>query len=59
LHFEKREEKRRKNLAGPKIREKREEQLPSLIPACHVIIISEFLRRELLHYHYPKEKARL
>lgn len=59
LNFKKRERKRGKNLAGPK-REKRERtKLPSVNSASRIIIISEFLTRELPHYHYPKEKARL
>jgi len=59
LNFKKREGRRGKILAGPK-REKRERtKLPSANSASHIIIISEFLTRELHRCHYSKEKTRL
>lgn len=59
LNFKKREGKRGKNLAGPKGEKREKTKLPSVNSASDIIIISEFLTRELPHYHYSKGKTRL
>lgn len=59
LNFKKWEGKRRKILSGPKQEKRERTKLPSVNSASHIIIISEFLTRDLPHYHCSKEKTRL